>query len=326
MARITRVKRAQQRYAQVPVIDPETGRQKRTPVMRANGQQKMTKRGTPVFMDVTVADRSQPLPNRTCGKCHQEIKVGDPYKHISPRSGPYGGRTMYRCASCPDWHVWEYSSSLSARVAQISHDFWESFNDTTFESTDEVQELLNSAAEAIREIAEEKREGASNIEDGFGHSTYQSDELNDIADQLDSWADDVEGVSLTDYPEPEEADCDECEGSGEVINEVLAQGQTDHEEAVRKLKAAEHRLKLYQAVPEGQRLAGQIEAEQAIIKRLTEEIKAIETRLEDVEATVPCEECNGTGRVEPDEPTQEQLDEWRSEVESEVSVVDECPV
>lgn len=33
MARITHVKAAQQRYAMVPVIDPDTGEQKKTPVM-----------------------------------------------------------------------------------------------------------------------------------------------------------------------------------------------------------------------------------------------------------------------------------------------------
>ena len=34
MARVTHVKKAQQRYATVPVIDPETGEPKRTPVMK----------------------------------------------------------------------------------------------------------------------------------------------------------------------------------------------------------------------------------------------------------------------------------------------------
>ena len=117
MAKITYVKAAQQRYEQVPVIDPETGQQKQTPVInQRTGQQKLTKRGTPVFLSLSVPDRTKPLPPRKCGKCHQEIAVGQPYKHISPRSGPYGGHTLYRCDTCPVWHVWEYSSSLSART------------------------------------------------------------------------------------------------------------------------------------------------------------------------------------------------------------------
>ena len=325
MARITRVAKAQQRYEQVPVIDPETGQQKQTPVMR-HGKQRVTKTGRPIFLSVTTNDKTKPLPNRNCGKCGKEIEVGQPYKHISPRSGPYGGRTMYRCVSCPDWHVWEYSSSLSARTAEISHDFWNDFNENVLEDTDSVQDLLNSAAERVREIAEEKREGASNIEDGFGHATTQSDELNDVADQLDSWADDIEGADIPDYPEPEEADCDECDGSGEVVNDVFTQLQADHEEATIKLREAERVLKLYTAVPVERQLTTQVEAQKKAIKALQEKLAEIEASIEEADATVSCEACDGSGRIEPDEPTEEQLDEWRSEVEAAVSIVDECPV
>ena len=152
MARVTRVKAAQQRYQMVPVLN-EDGTPKRTPVMRTdregNKVQKVTKRGSLVFMNVTVADKDQPLPNRKCGKCSKEIQVGDPYKHTSVKSS-YGGTTYYRCASCPDWLPWELSSSLSARAAEISHDFWDEFNGADIESADEVTDMLNSAAERVR--------------------------------------------------------------------------------------------------------------------------------------------------------------------------------
>ena len=43
-----------------------------------------------------------------------------------------------------------------------------------------------------------------------------------------------------------------------------------------------------------------------------------------------CEACMNGGEwpdsYTPEDPTEEQLDEWRSEVESAVSVIDECPV
>ena len=285
MARVTHVKKAQQRFKTVPVIDPETGKQKVTPVMGRNGQQKVSKRG-PVFLRVTMADKSQPLPNRTCGKCHQEIKVGDPYKHISPKSGPYGGRTLYRCAACPTWNVWEYSSSLSARTAEISHDFWN--DQDSWEDQDGVQDSLNNAAERVREIAEEKREGASNIEDGFGHSTYQSDELNDIADQLDSWADDIEGADIPEYPEAEETDC------WIVVN-------------------VEDDTPVFDDQPEGWETPEEAQ-------------EALETYLEQHPDDNAENFAVRDETFTPDEPTEEQIDEWRSEVESAVSVVDECPV
>lgn len=119
MARVTYVKKAQQRYEMVPVIDPETGQQKVTPVMGRNGEQKTSKRG-PVFMRVTEADKSKPLPNLKCEKCGIEIKPG----------------------------------------------------------------------------GEVYRESAQNMEDGFGHETYQSAELNEKADALESAADEIESAAL----------------------------------------------------------------------------------------------------------------------------------
>jgi len=210
MARITRVAKAQPRFKMVPVIDEATGEQKVTPVMvkGRDGElrQKTTKTGKPVVMKVTVTDKTQPLPARKCGKCGKDIEIGQPYKHVTPKSGPYGGTTRYRCATCPDWQVWELSNSLSARCAQIVYDAEE--QEITSESeVDDVQEILNDAAASFRELAEEKRESAQNIEDGFQHATSASDELNEQADELESFADELESTDITDKPdEPSEGE------------------------------------------------------------------------------------------------------------------------
>lgn len=47
MAKVIKVKSARQRYGTVPVIDPATGKQKVTPVMKSDGSQKLTKAGRP---------------------------------------------------------------------------------------------------------------------------------------------------------------------------------------------------------------------------------------------------------------------------------------
>lgn len=201
MARITFVKKAQQRFEMVAVIDPTTGKQKVTPVMGRDGKQKSDKNGRLTFLRVTEVDRSKPLPNRKCEKCGKEIEVGTPYKWIKPKSGPYGGHMKVRCGGCPTWHVWDYSSSLSARIAQISYEAGEAFDNSTITTADDVTEILSTAAESIRELAEEKRESANNIEEGFGHETEKSSELNEIADNLESWADDVENNDVEDAPE-----------------------------------------------------------------------------------------------------------------------------
>jgi hypothetical protein len=323
MARITRVNKAQQRYVTVPVIDPETGQQKQTPVMK-NGKQRVTKKGQPIFLSVTVADKTKPLPNRKCGKCSKEITVGSPYKHISPRSGPYGGHTLYRCASCPDWHVWEYSSSLSARVAEISYDFSQEADG--WDSSDAVQDSLTSTAERVREIAQEKEESADNIESGFQHETQMSQELRDVSEQLNSWADEIEGAEIPDYPEPEEDDCDECEGNGVLENEEYGVLSTEAQELLERIK--HYLLFPWPDTPSG--FSEEVGLTQTIGRKiiyvLQRKLDAINERLVDEDAMVSCDTCDGTGRVEPDEPTEEQVDEWRSEVESAVSIVDECPV
>ena len=214
MARVTVVKKAQQRYHTKPVIDLATGEQKKVPVMNSRGEQKTTKRGAPVFLRITEKDLSRPKPLLRCdysGCAHEsrEIALGTSYKWIEP----HGRGMMARHIDCPTWQVWEYSSSLSARIAQIQDG---DPDPAEFDDADGLKGWLESKAEEIRGLAEEKRESASNIEEGFGHETEQSTELNDIADQLDGWADEVEQADIPEAPEPEEEDCPECGGTGTV--------------------------------------------------------------------------------------------------------------
>jgi len=207
MARVTYVKKAQQRYRMVPVIDPETGRQ----ATRTMQRRKPTKAGkTESTVRVTREDREQPLPPYTCDSCGKPIEVGTPYKWIQPKSGPYGGRRRNRHAGCPTWNVWDYSDSLSANVDHIAHDFANALDDV--ESVDDVQTALDEAADRIGELAEAKSEGASNIEEGFGHETQQSAELQETADSLESWAEDVRSADIPDKPE----ECEECDGDGKA--------------------------------------------------------------------------------------------------------------
>lgn len=213
MPRVTQVKRAQQRYATKPVIDPATGEQKVVPVInQRTGEQKVTKHGRPVVLRVTERDLEQPLPMPKCDypDCKhetREIKVGEPYKWIEPS----GQRVRNRHADCPSWRVWEYSSSLSARIAQIQDDGPEDF-----ETAEDATSWAEAKAQEIRDLAEEKRESAQNIVEGFGHETYQSEELEQTADDLEQWADDLEGVDIPDLPETEEQACETCDGTGEL--------------------------------------------------------------------------------------------------------------
>lgn len=199
MPRVTYVQRAQVRYPTVPTVDGN-GQQVVVPVNGKDGRPKLTRAGKEITRRLTHEDRTAPpLPNHACGKCGKEIMPGEPYKWIAPRSGPYGGRTLYRCGACPNWQLWEYSQSMNARLAEISYDFAGMI--TSVEFPDDVQNALDDVAGRVRDLAEEKRESASNIEEGFQHATSQSDELNDAAEQLDSWADEIESATIPELPE-----------------------------------------------------------------------------------------------------------------------------
>lgn len=227
MARVTHVKKAQQRYATVPVLD-ENGNPVKIALTNKDGSPKMTRAkggraARPVFITKTVADKTKPLPPLRCdfhGCDIDEGKIlpGSAYKWIAPKSGPYGGRRLNRHAEHPTWQVWEYSNSLSARIAQIQANA--KFPDGA-ESVEDVQSALEAVAEEIRSLAEEKNEAADSLEEGFGHETYQSQEIREVAEQLESWADEVEQADIPDpedseYRDEDEIDCSECNGSGMI--------------------------------------------------------------------------------------------------------------
>jgi len=126
-----------------------------------------------------------------CQKCGKEIAVGDPYKHASPRAGPWArGRKLVHCHDC----AFRPSELMTRKMAGV-YAAIESYEDDMAGNHHDAQgfgEALTEAASAIREVAEEYMTGASNIEEGFGHSTSQSDEMQSNGDQLLEWCDQIE--------------------------------------------------------------------------------------------------------------------------------------
>jgi hypothetical protein len=226
MARVTHVKKAQQRYHTKPVIDPETGEQKKTPVLRRDGSQKVTKKGKPVFMRVTEADKDRPKDPLRCdfSGCQitdGKILPGQAYKHITPKSGPYGGTQKSRHEEHPTWQRWEYNYSLGAQIERIQYDFNEAVSSA--ESPDDVQSALEEAASEIESLAQEKSDSADNIEEGFGHETSMSEELRQTAEDLEGWAQEIQSADvpeLDDHPcehcSEGQADCVDCDGTGKL--------------------------------------------------------------------------------------------------------------
>jgi len=68
--------------------------------------------------------------------------------------------------------------------------------DFTDLEADEVSDQLNDAAAAIRdEIVEPLNESAQNMVDGFGHETYQSEELVERSQAFEDWAQELESAA-----------------------------------------------------------------------------------------------------------------------------------
>jgi len=80
---------------------------------------------------------------------------------------------------------------------------------TSYTDVDEfqgdVESILEAVASNLNEAAEMWRESASNIEDGFGHATSQSEEYEGYADEVESVACDVEAL-WNDIDSPAEDD------------------------------------------------------------------------------------------------------------------------
>jgi hypothetical protein len=250
MARVTHVKKAQQRYGTKPVLD-EDGKPKRTQVMK-NGE-----------------------PN----------EIGTPYKWIQPKTSANGGRKRSRHESCPNWKVWEYSNSWSARIAQAV----DGFSVDNAESEDDVTSALDDVAAAIEELAEESATSASSMEDGFGHSTSQSEEAAERAESLETWAGEIKDVTIPDLPEPEPR-WFVTNGDG-VPSDLFEEDGYDSE------SDAEHALAMHRDDNRPEGAEDETEDDNFEIEEIT-----------------------------PDEPSEEQLNDWRDEVRDACSIVDESPI
>lgn len=127
---------------------------------------------------------------RVCRQCQHEVQVGEAYKYIDKKTGPRSGIRLIFCHR----HHPRGSDLLSGRaadLARITEDYDDQVNsiEATPGSLPQIAEALESAAEEVRRLAGEIRESAEAIQDGFGHSTAQSEAMTNTADELDEWAD-----------------------------------------------------------------------------------------------------------------------------------------
>jgi hypothetical protein len=161
-----------------------------------------------------------------CGKCGDLLGVGCAYLWWKFR---YGGKRK-RCTKPMCWPKQSdlTSSDKLSRLYLAS----EAVDDAQSTGREGLMSALNQAAEDVREVAEEYRESGQNIEDGFGHPTSQSEELQERGEEVDAWADELESAaSEIETMDADPETCSECDGSGTQEEECMdCGGEGTHEE------------------------------------------------------------------------------------------------
>jgi hypothetical protein len=194
-----------------------------------------------------------------CEACGQNIEIGDPYKWVAPRAHrATRGRKRNRHTGCPGWKPSELTSSQHLATVYAAQEQAEadlnaievpSDEDDADGFVEEVEGVVQAFGEAVREAADSYRESAQAIEEGFGHATYQSEELEGKADDIDSWADEAESYSSTVTASDLELTCanmcgmeeeahdpdasDEDEANGDACKEWDPEGLDEWAEQVR---------------------------------------------------------------------------------------------
>jgi hypothetical protein len=146
---------------------------------------------------------------RHCTRCRTEIKPGDPYRWFANRIGRMSQRKDF-CANCQIRPSDQTTSPHLQTIYLAQEGAQDTLDHLDAPTLADIAEAVRGYAEGVREAGESYGESADNIEEGFGHETYQSEEIREkgsacesLADELDSAADDIEGLE---DPEADEDD------------------------------------------------------------------------------------------------------------------------
>ena len=171
----------------------------------------------------TVAAARASTKPRICRQCQHEIQTGEPYKFVAKKTGP---RSSVRLIWCRE-HFPKQSDLLSGRASDFAR-ITEGFDEAKKDSLTGMQSALSNLSEDIREFAQDIKDSADSIEQGFGHPTAQSESMSNTADELEQWADrlqnhaddcpenrgDLECPQCKEKVQPNEnGDCPECDNS-----------------------------------------------------------------------------------------------------------------
>lgn len=188
---------------------------------------------------VKTVNKARKSPG-SCSKCGKKLEAGQSYRWWKFR---YGGK-RFRCtnAACSPRQSDLTTSDKLSRCYAAGESIEDAISE--FQKNFDLEDLrgaMEGAAGELREVAEEYRESASNVESGMnGNRMPICDELEEKADNLDSKADEIESAAseLEDFDEDrakEEAEADLEAEQGVVEGEAAEQSDDDRETEIKKL-------------------------------------------------------------------------------------------
>jgi len=142
----------------------------------------------------------------TCTGCGQKIEPGEVYYEWSRRFGR-SGQTYRRHQKCGRPRPTELTSRKTAQIEEAANDASAEIDAWTYEveemgldyenggtieiDTSALTDALNSVAEIAREVGQEYQDGFDNMPEGLNQGEV-AQMMEEVAQELDSWADDVE--------------------------------------------------------------------------------------------------------------------------------------
>jgi len=168
-----------------------------------------------------------------CESCGYAILVGASYQWVQVDRF---SRRRARHLACPTWRESELTSNEKrSTLLAAQEDARDAVGDA--ESIEDLKSILDTFADAVREVGQMYSDSADAMEEGFGHSTEKSEEQREKGDELENAASDVE-TAKDDMPDDEPAvwmirDLDGNDvasfDSEEAANERLAELEADPE-------------------------------------------------------------------------------------------------
>lgn len=156
--------------------------------------------------------------SRTCFTCNQAIEVGQSYRWNQPTRWSMRYNWHTACAAPPASSL-ESNDKRAAAMAAFENAYanLDDLDLTDPEAVaDALTDIVDTATEGVREAAEMWQEAADSIEQGFGHSTYQSEELAEHADVYEQVASTIESIDV----EPYDAENDDAEWAVAQVDAV----------------------------------------------------------------------------------------------------------